>query len=89
MAEFYHKLAGPILTENGFPADELWLVECQTAQDAREFYGAHSAMAQIIGADPYVIYYHESGNLYGIHPFRNLDTLKAACQQLACEHVIQ
>jgi len=87
MAEFYHKLAGTILTENGFPADELWLVECQTAHDAIEFYG--STMAEMIGPAKYVIYYHESGNLYGVHPFSGLQTLGVACQQLASEHGIQ
>ncbi len=62
------------LTRYGFPKDALWLTEITTTEDAITFYGKGSVMAEIIhqeGDKPFVLYYHESGNLHAIKTFRD------------------
>ena len=82
----YEQQKVALLRQFGFPEKELWLTEVTTALDAIHLYGETSEIAEIIyesGNKPFVLYYHESGDVHFAAAFINQEEFVMGCQSLA------
>jgi hypothetical protein len=83
---FYEQQKVSLLRQFGFPEKELWLTEVTTARAAIYLYGEMSEIAEIIhenGDKPFVLYYHESGDVHYVATFANQDEFISGCQWMA------
>jgi hypothetical protein len=83
---YYESKKCETLRKYEFPEKELWLTELTSCQDAIDFYGEDSELAEIIeekGSPPFVLYYHESGTVYFVAPFSDWNEFEQACKELA------
>jgi hypothetical protein len=73
------------LTKRGFPKNELWLTELTSSRSFARFYGFATLFDLNPNGEPFVLYYHESGNIYGIGFFHDEEGFQKACDYLASQ----